>query len=80
MPSAVRLAFHVMDDIGSLDGGTPFRELLDVDIREISVGVVFPAYPGTQLAVHQHGQVPMQSRGGLSINFAEEQLAMSGLR
>jgi HK97 family phage prohead protease len=37
-------------DKWELDGGTPLRELLDVDIHEVSV-VALPAYPATDVAL-----------------------------
>jgi phage head maturation protease len=44
-------AFEVFDDVWSLRVWTPFREVIDMGIREVSVGVSFPAYTTTTSAV-----------------------------
>jgi HK97 family phage prohead protease len=55
--------FTVESDVWSLDDNNmPFRELLDVRLREVSVGVTWPAYRATEQAI----------RGGVSIAFAEK--------
>ena len=41
--------FRAVDDIWTLVNGVPHREVIDMDITEVSVGVTFPAYRGTQL-------------------------------
>jgi phage head maturation protease len=40
-------AFSALDDAWSLVDGQPFREVLDMRIREVSLGVTFPAYAAT---------------------------------
>jgi HK97 family phage prohead protease len=43
-------AFRAIDDAFSLTpDGIVLRELLDMDVREVSLGVTFPAYPVTAL-------------------------------
>ncbi len=39
------------EDIEYREDGTPLRRLLDVDLREVSLGVTFPAYPETTIAL-----------------------------
>ena len=45
--AAAASRFEVYDDVWSFRAGTPFREGLDMGIREVSVGVSFPAYDTT---------------------------------
>jgi HK97 family phage major capsid protein/HK97 family phage prohead protease len=60
-------AFRTLEDHWDESTTPPTRVLLDFDVREISVGVAFPAYPQTQvvalrsLARHRqtHQEVPM---------------------
>ena len=40
-------AFTTLDDAWSLVDGQAFREILDMDLREVSLGVSFPAYAAT---------------------------------
>jgi uncharacterized protein len=47
--------FIAVGDDWTIKGGKPFRQLLDIVIREISVGVTFPAYPGTRLHLVERG-------------------------
>ena len=50
--------FRALDDLWSMRDGLPFRELLDIAITEISIGVAFPAYPKTQLSIrHDAGSL-----------------------
>jgi len=42
--------FRVIDDLWRLDHGRPVRELLDVELREVSCAVSFPAYGATETA------------------------------
>jgi HK97 family phage prohead protease len=48
-------AFNVIDDVWSLRDGQPFREVLDMGIREVSLAVSFPAYKGTAMARADEG-------------------------
>ena len=41
--------FRAVDDIWTLVNGVPHREVIDMHITEVSVGMTFPAYRGTQL-------------------------------
>jgi HK97 family phage prohead protease len=61
--------FTILDDAWSRVDGMPFREVVDMTIREVSVGVVFPAYPSTNLHLGQRSEQPR----GRSIAFAERQ-------
>ena len=40
-------AFNALDDAWSLVDGQPFREVLDMHVREVSLGVSCPAYAAT---------------------------------
>ena len=47
-------AFRTIDDIWTIGAdGIPHREVLDMHISEVSVGVVFPAYKSTNLIAHR---------------------------
>jgi len=71
-------AFRALDDVWSLNGDTPFREVIDMTLKEVSIGVSFPAYPATNLIVGVNGQPP-RSRG-LSIGLAQRQLQLAMIR
>lgn len=55
-------AFETVDDQWSLRNGTPYRELLDMRVREVSLGVSFPAYAATRLSVRAGRSVSMAQR------------------
>ncbi len=65
--------FATIADIWSLRDGLPFRELLDITLREISVGVTFPAYPASALQVGQRAAMS----GGRTIEMARRQLRLA---
>lgn len=69
-------AFTALDDMWSLRDGEVFREVVDMNIREISVGVSFPAYASTALSVGTPIAVP----AGRSVKFAEAELKQARLR
>jgi len=65
-------SFRTMDDIWTMTDGTPHREVIDMAIREVSLGVSFPAYPQTTLSASQR-HAPARPRGR-SVALAERQL------
>jgi len=70
--------FRVLEDIWSFEGGIPLRELLSVDLREISVGVTFPAYPNTELGVQARGQTTRHRREDSRSNWQKNNCVPSG--
>jgi len=54
-------AFSTIDDEWQLINGTPHRTVLDMVVREVSVGVTFPAYPRTRLAIEDAKSNPKTS-------------------
>jgi uncharacterized protein len=67
--------FRALDDIWSMVDGSPFREVLDMIVREISVGVSFPAYKQTALSVGYRSQTPAKT-GGRSVVLCEKELKL----
>jgi phage head maturation protease len=66
-------AFRAVDDVWSLNkDGEPFREVLDMNLREVSLGVSFPAYASTALAVGPLCEAPRRS-----VALAERQLRIA---
>ena len=43
--------FRVEDDVWSLRDGLPYREIIDMHVKEVSLGVPFPAYGATRPTV-----------------------------
>lgn len=68
-------AFELLDDVWSLRNGTPFREVIDMHVREVSLGVTFPAYKTTRLVVEARTQ-PRRT----SVAVAARQLKLARAR
>jgi HK97 family phage prohead protease len=57
-------AFTVQEggDIWSLRDGMPFREIVDMSVREVSLAVAFPAYKATARSESPSGQIAFLQR------------------
>jgi HK97 family phage prohead protease len=58
--------FIALDDIWTMRGTTPHRTVIDMVIREVSLGVAFPAYAATALRA-------IEAARGRSLAFARRQ-------
>jgi HK97 family phage prohead protease len=67
--------FVAYNDAWSIRDGMPFREIVDMAIREVSIGVTWPAYGGTRLKIGTPAQ-----RTGISLEMAERRMRMARAR
>jgi phage head maturation protease len=63
-------AFTAIDDAWSLVDGEPFRQVLDMHVREVSLGVSFSAYALTARDPGDTSQARIVEVGGMSIAMA----------
>ena len=70
--SGMSFGFRVLDDLWHLEEGTPIREVLDMELREVSV-VAWPAYVATSVEVAQRSLKAFQdSQKGSSIAWLKK--------
>jgi len=66
--------FRAITDNWRMMDGKPLRELVDVDLFDVSV-VAFPVYPDTSVSVRSHDAWQVESRGQLTVCRARLRLA-----
>lgn len=80
--SGMSFRFRTIEDAWHVEDGTPIRELLDIEIGEVSV-VSEPAYAGTSVDVAQRSLqrfVDEQARSGRDTAWFERRLRVAGIR
>lgn len=66
--TGMSFGFRTLEDDWHLEDGEPVREVLDMEVREVSI-VTFPAYPDTDVALRSLAKF---QKPGRSIKFAEQ--------
>ena len=60
--------FRLLKDQWSIEGGTPVRSLLDIEIAEISL-CALPVYPQTNVEIAQRSLAAFQAQQGQRIDW-----------
>ncbi len=66
--------FIAIADIWSMVDGVPFREVVDMEVHEVSIAVPFPAYQATEIQVG--GQRSVNAPRPVSVEYARKQLQL----